>query len=308
MMRNIRLVLTNDVEKCTFEGEELEIYKFDKNESTLEKLKEIVFAINKNQNEMVYFITNEKNLFEFFNRRIICEYHDVENNKNSILPIEFILNYNQYFTELYYQVRDIFFDNIMNVLNNYGNIFNIDIEKLTKGTTYKVTNKYDLINLLNEDLNLISFKQILTSRLAIVFYRLTYFDYDASKVSIGRFFSDYYEKSESFKMNLNRNSSNWFFTDLNNKIFRGYKIKFEKSAVVPSDFDLKIKIARKLLSNNIKLKIVAEAIEMKEEELKEIIYNQQLSIYRPNIDNSSGYKPNGNYVPRFGPNEYHTPK
>ena len=70
-------------------------------------------------------------------------------------------------------------------------------------------------------LNLISFKQIITSRLAIVLYRLRYFDLDASIVSIGRFFSDSSGKSKPFKINLNRNSDGYFFTDLNNKIFRG---------------------------------------------------------------------------------------
>jgi hypothetical protein len=40
-----------------------------------------------------------------------------------------------------------------------------------------------------------------------------------------------------------------------------------------SVFDLKIKIAKNLLRNNVKLKIVAESLEMQEEELKNIIYS-----------------------------------
>jgi hypothetical protein len=126
---------------------------------------------------------------------------------------------------------------------------------------------------MHEDLNLILFKGIVTSRLCIIFYRLTYFELDASKASIGRFFANHFEKSESFKMNLNRNPNGWFFTDLNNKIFRGYRLKYLEMKIPDSVFDLKIKIAKNLLRNNVKLKIVAESLEMQEEELKNIIYS-----------------------------------
>ena len=179
---------------------------------------------------------------------------------------------------------NIFFNNIKEVLFNYGDIFQIDIEQLVKGTTYNVNNRNDLSNLLDEDLNLINFKGIVTSRLCVVFYRLTYFDLDASKASIGRFFANHFEKSESFKINLNRNPNGWFFTDLNNKIFRGYKIKPLKLEIPDSTFDLKIKIAKNLLRNDVKFKIVAESLEISEEELKDIIDNQTKAL-------SSSYYP-----------------
>ena len=131
---------------------------------------------------------------------------------------------------------------------------------------------------------MINFKGIVTSRLCVVFYRLTYFDLDASKASIGRFFANHFEKSESFKINLNRNPNGWFFTDLNNKIFRGYKIKPLKLEIPDSTFDLKIKIAKNLLRNDVKFKIVAESLEISEEELKDIIYNQTKAL-------SSSYYP-----------------
>lgn len=181
-------------------------------------------------------------------------------------------------------IRDIFKSNIEEVLNNYGNVFTIDIKRLVKDTAYKVNSKDELIALINEDLILIDFKQIITSRLCVVFYRLTYFDLDASKASIGRFFTNHFEKSESFKINLNRNSYGWFFTDLNNKIFRGYKIKPLKLEILDSTFDLKIKIAKNLLRNDVKFKIVAESLEISEEELKDIIYNQTKAL-------SSSYYP-----------------
>lgn len=286
-MKEIKLILTNNVSNTTVPGYENLIYKFDKNESNEEKLKKIVIDINKSQSEMVYLITNEEKLFQFFNRNIICEYFDLENEaKNSIPQKRIQLHINPYFDGIFQNVRDIFFNNTNEVLFKYGDIFQIDIEKLVKGTTYNVSNKNDLSNLLVEDLNLINFKGIITSRLCVVFYRLTYFDLEASKASIGRFFANHFEKSESFKINLNRNPDGYFFTDLNNKIFRGYKIKYKSLFYKTREediFDAKIKIARRLLSSGVKIKIVAESIEMEEEELKDVIYNHK--------DLSSSYHP-----------------
>ncbi|MDS1314361.1 hypothetical protein [Aliarcobacter butzleri] len=185
------------------------------------------------------------------------------------------------------QIKNIFSSNIRQVLDEYGSIFQIDIKRLIKDTAYKVNNKNELINLIHEDLELISFKQIITARLCIIFYRLTYFDMDASKAYIGRFFTNLFGESESFKINLNRNPNGLFFTDLNNKIFRGYKINplFNLPTLpINNELDLKIKIAKKLLSNNIKLKIVAEAIDIKEEELKNFIYGNNTSSL--NINNN----------------------
>lgn len=283
-MRNIKLILTDNVNNTTISGNGNEVYKFDVFESGEEELKKIVIDINKSQNEMVYLITNKKDLFEFFNRNITCEYFDFDNDgKNSIPQREIKININSWFTEIFQNVRDIFFNNANEVLFNYGDIFQIDIEKLVKGTTYNVSNRNDLSNLLIEDLNLINLKGIVTSRLCVIFYRLTYFDLKASKASIGRFFANHFEKSESFKMNLNRNPNGWFFTDLNNKIFRGYKIKPLKLEIPDSTFDLKIKIAKKLLRNDVKLKIVAESLEISEEELKDVIYNQTKALF-PSYD------------------------
>ena len=282
-MRNIKLILTDNVNNTTISGNGNEVYKFDVFESDEEELKKIVIDINKSQNEMVYLITNKKDLFEFFNRNITCEYFD-NNGKNSISKREIKININPWFTGIFQNVRDIFFNNINEVLFNYGDIFQIDIEQLVKGTTYNVNNRNDLSNLLVEDLNLINFKGIVTSRLCVIFYRLIYFDLDASKASIGRFFANHFEKSESFKINLNRNPNGWFFTDLNNKIFRGYKIKPLKLEIPDSTFDLKIKIAKNLLRNDVKFKIVAQSLEISEEELKDIIYNQTKAL-------SSSYYP-----------------
>lgn len=286
-MRCIELILTNNINLTRNENV---IFKFDKNKSNKEELKKIVIDINKSESKMISLITNEEKLFEFFNRRIICmriennEAYDFESMKEDaqeIIKNEYILDLNTNTMHFGNVVKENLYDNISKninqLLNGYGNIFDIDIKKLTKGTTYTISNKFELMNLIKEDLDLILSHSILTSRLVIVFYRLTYFDLDATKVSIGRYFSNYFGKSESFNINLNRNPNGYFFTDLNNKIFRGYKIspKLKYNKTRTDDlFDLKIKIARKLLSSGVKIKIVAESIEIGEEELKGIIYKE----------------------------------
>ncbi|MGM2755115.1 hypothetical protein ACS2QP_27630, partial [Bacillus cereus group sp. Bce019] len=92
--------------------------------------------------EIVYLITNKKNLFEFFNRNIICEYFDLVNDGKYSIPARIIqLIKNPWFPGIFQNVRNIFFNNANEVLFNYGDIFQIDIEKLVKGTTYNVSNR-----------------------------------------------------------------------------------------------------------------------------------------------------------------------
>ena len=69
---------------------------------------------------MVYLITNKKDLFEFFNRNIVCEYFDFNNDgKKSIPKREIKININPWFTGIFQNVRDIFFNNTNEVLFNY---------------------------------------------------------------------------------------------------------------------------------------------------------------------------------------------
>lgn len=305
-MRNIKIILTNDVANNKFDEQIFDIYRFDKNKDDLEELKKIIIDINKSQNEMVYLITNKKDLFEFFNRNITCEYFD-NNGKNSISQREIKININPWFTGIFQNVRDIFFNNINEVLFNYGDIFQIDIEQLVKGTTYNVNNRNDLSNLLVEDLNLINFKGIVTSRLCVIFYRLTYFDLDASKASIGRFFANHFEKSESFKINLNRNPNGWFFTDLNNKIFRGYRIKPLVYNKPDSNLELKIRFAKKLLSKKVNKNIVAESLELTIEEIDYYVYSIQNNKINDEVYNSSIRTMESEYK-KIKENKKHAPK
>ncbi|MFW2419175.1 hypothetical protein, partial [Aliarcobacter butzleri] len=276
---------------------ENKIFKFDKNKSNKEELKKIVIEINKSEDKMVSFITNEEKLFEFFNRQIIytknayTEFNDfgIDYKENNDKKYELNLFTNTFdFKNLNKEnLHNFIFNNIEQLLKYYGDIFDIDVKKLTKGTTYKIRNKFELMNLINEDLDLILSHSILTSRLVIVFYRLTYFDLDASIVSIGRYFSNYFGKSESFNINLNRNPNGYFFTDLNNKIFRGYRIKPLAYYKPDSNLELKIKFAKKLLSKKVNKNIVAESLELSIEEIDYYVYNIQNNKINDEVHNSS---------------------
>lgn len=232
-MRYIKIILTNKIDEIHMKdiiedkielqkyygmGIEIdnEIYRFDEKKSNDKELKNIVIKINKSKNSIVYFITNKKDLFEFFNRDIICKHieykedYGLNSNKSGYIHKNgYQLNLdirttnqgyskNEYHLNLdikrinEWYIYKILLNNIEEVLDKYGNIFSIDVNKLVKGTTYKVNNKEELKDLLYEDLQLVKSNQIITSRLAVVFYRLTYFDFDISKVFIGKYFSNYF--------------------------------------------------------------------------------------------------------------------
>lgn len=110
-MRMIELVLINNVNTLlNIDNEKQEIYRFDKNKSNKEELKRIVVDINKSQNEIVYLITNESFLFEFFNRNITYKYIDIENNiLSQAQEINLITNF---FSRNNEEIRIVFKNNI----------------------------------------------------------------------------------------------------------------------------------------------------------------------------------------------------
>ena len=79
VIKQIKIILTNKIDKIdinsiwnkkiksqNFLTSNSVIYEFDENKSNEEELKRIVTKINKSENQIVYFITNKKDLFEFF--------------------------------------------------------------------------------------------------------------------------------------------------------------------------------------------------------------------------------------------------
>jgi hypothetical protein len=77
-MREIVLILTNDINNTVNRVESSQTYKFNKNESNEEELKEIVIDINKSQSKIVYLITNEESYLNF-SIEYNFEYFDSEN-------------------------------------------------------------------------------------------------------------------------------------------------------------------------------------------------------------------------------------
>ena len=119
--------------------------------------------------------------------------------------------------------------------------------------------------------NKIKYKNIFTSRLAVIYYRLIFFDLNATSATIGRFFNDFFNiQSSPFKFNLRILPNKYYFPSLHNKSFRGYKLELPKQP--DTEYQLKIEIAKKLLSNNVSIKIVSKSLEIPEEKLKNDIY------------------------------------
>lgn len=250
-------------------------YKLEKFFSEIKKNKIINDIQNDTRNE-IYLVTDDKELFVNFNRKIklghlndqgfVFEDFEIESNLVNILNC--IRNCNTY--ELTTNLNKMF------CIRKY---FNIDMEKLINETNYNATNIEELINLTNEDIRLLNFKNILTSRLAIILYRLYFFDLDTKATSIGYFFKEHLRvKSESFKFVNLHNNLGLNFSSLVNKSFRGYKIPFYQVSLPDNLFVEKIKIAKKLLKLNVKKKIVSEALEISEDEIDTNIYGDNSKL------------------------------
>lgn len=242
------------------------------------ELKKIVEQINLDKLNKVVLITDKKDLYEYFNRKIFVEKYilNIENffkPNNSLTIVN--LNYSDF---EYFDINSFIGENDSNILKNitsifrdYCKIFDLNIELLTKETTYRVNTKEELKQLILEDYQLLKYKHIFTSRLAIVYYRLMFFDLNATSATIGRFFNDFFNiQSSPFKFNLRIPPNKYYFPSLHNKSFRGYKLELPKQP--DTEYQLKIEIAKKLLSNNVSIKIVSKSLEIPEEKLKHDIY------------------------------------
>jgi hypothetical protein len=259
------------------------IYNLSSNTDS-KKEQQTIEEIKKENNETIVFITNNKNLFTNFNRPIrlikpTWSIIEISNDTNYYINttfrdiIEFLGNIN---------VKDLT-SIIKKMLFIYGDVFEINIKLLIKETSYLADNKKELINLLYEDLNMLEYKHILTSRLSIITYRLLFFDLEAKSTAIGNFYrKELNIKSKSYKFNnLNNNHDSFYFTDLVNKTFRGYQLlKIEERPKIkiriPDFFDEKIKIAKNLLRNKVKIEVVSDSIGIPIDTLEEIIYNSKI--------------------------------
>ena len=111
-------------------------------------------------------------------------------------------------------------DTIINFIIYYTNqksYIPIDINILLEDTSYK-DNIYELFDLIEADIYLLSNYEILTSRLAMVIYRLSFLDLKANKTKIGLFFKDKL-RVQSKTINLKSSNIEFINQDLNEKSF-----------------------------------------------------------------------------------------
>ncbi|WP_373002008.1 hypothetical protein [Sulfurimonas sp.] len=238
--------------------------------------KEIIEEIIDNKSDTIVYITNNKSLFTNFYRPIqLISSNSYEDNEFKIIEDMDSVIYNlqlKNVDNIGRHIRKIFF--------RYGAKFTINIELLIKETSYNKTDSMKkLHDIIEEDLDLLKFKKILTSRLSIILYRLFFFDLDAKATSIGYYYKEKLGvQSKSYKFNnLNNNTAGFYFKNLVNKPFRGYEIpivKLQPMRYHDMLYKEKIKIAKKLLHNKVKIKVVSNALEMTEEDLRDIIYSQ----------------------------------
>ena len=265
-------------------------YASDNDNSEIE-LKKIVEQINLDKLNKVVLITDKKDLYEYFNRKIFVEKYilnveDFFKPNNSLTIVN--LNYSDF---EYFDINSFIEENDSNILKNitsifrdYCKIFDLDIELLTKETTYRVNTKEELKQLILEDYQLLKYKHIFTSRLAVIYYRLMFFDLNATSATIGRFFNDFFNiQSSPFKFNLRIPPNKYYFPSLHNKSFRGYKLELPKQP--DTEYQLKIEIAKKLLSNNVSIKIVSKSLEIPEMKLKNDIY----SLNKEDVSRNKSY-------------------
>ncbi|WP_428023933.1 hypothetical protein [Arcobacter sp.] len=241
---------------------------------------ETIKKIKKDKNSTIILIVNNRDLFTNFNRptyiiqNSLSNFLDYEKGKAIQINIDLFEIIECLKKKEIIRIKN----SIENVLCKYGNVFNININLLIEETSYIAKNNIELLNLIEEDLNLFEFKYIFSSRLSIILYRLAFFDLNAKATSIGNFYREELKiKSQPYSFKgLNNNHLGFYFTDLiNKKSFRGYKLVPYKQArvqTIPNLFLEKISIAKRLLKLKVKIKIVAEALEIDEATLNTWIY------------------------------------
>jgi len=139
----------------------------------------------------------------------------------------------------------------------------IDTSILFEETSYN--NKYDFNDLIEADVYLLDKYEILTSRLAIIIYRLSFLNFKANKTKIGLFFKDKL-KVKSTSINLNNLNVEFINQDLNGKSFRGYELRKRMN----SEEAVKLEIAKNLLKCNIKINIISKATKLSKEKIESI--------------------------------------
>jgi len=138
---------------------------------------------------------------------------------------------------------------------------NTDFDLLLHDTSYH-ENKFTLLDLINADIYLFKTHSILTSRLAIVIYRLSFLNLSANKTQIGLFFKKELNV-KSTTINLNNLNIEFINEDLSTKNFRGYNLR----SPIQTDQATRVEIAKKLLKAGIDMKIITKTTKLSQSQI-----------------------------------------
>lgn len=242
---------------------------FDKYKTT-KKLEKIISDINNDNFPKIGLLTNKKDLFEFFDGEIhVTNFRNHFFNLKDTTVIDSNTMIYNFFDSFCWSkkiglsnslsVNTFFLEHLFRFLKYYE-VFNINIKLLTKNTNYpKVKNLKELCVYIQEDIKIfINDKyNIFTSRLGIVLIRLFSFNLNQSGKSIGKKLRIFFNmKSASYRYNFDNKIIR---SDLTNKSFRGYKIKYflnEKDEFRAME---QIEIFNKLKKHNVEEHILKEA-------------------------------------------------
>ncbi len=154
------------------------------------------------------------------------------------------------------------------ILENH--IFWLNYKKYEKVTSNINLSISKFHNQIKSDLNMLDKDQILTSRLAVVIYRVFYLDLEANTTKIGRYFhKESGTKSKTF--NFRSHKLKGISYEFINKNFKGYDLsKNEK------EFAIRKEIAEKLIKlniDNLTDELIIQATGITSDEMKLISFN-----------------------------------
>ncbi|MDD3344174.1 MAG: hypothetical protein PHR87_11450 [Sulfurospirillaceae bacterium] len=235
----------------------------------------------KNKNKNIIIISANNYIYTDFSRSMLHLHIDNEINLKSdfihpqyIKNLQHIISNNmnppkitytdryKYYLE-FLPIVKIIQSNNFNVIREFisfrltaSSYLNASLDLLLHDTSYH-ENKFVLDDLIDADIYLLRTHRILTSRLAIVIYRLSFFDLSANKTQIGLFFKKELNV-KSTTINLNNLNIEFINEDLSTKSFRGYDLR----SPVQTEYTIRVEIAKKLLKAGVDIKIITKATKL----------------------------------------------
>ncbi|OHE18908.1 MAG: hypothetical protein A2540_06855 [Sulfurimonas sp. RIFOXYD2_FULL_37_8] len=185
-------------------------------------------------------------------------------------PIEFVKNEN------IEAVRNFLYFRLFEQNETFRNPL-VRTGSVIKKTNFEECSELNLLKeLINRDLILLENKKILTSRLAVVLYRVATLDTDENITAIGRFYSDalnlksknFYSVYQEFSDDFNQNKR--VFKNFKKKSFKGYEL----GKATMSEYETRKEIAKKLLQlkiSELDMQTIAVVTNLSKQEIDNMI-------------------------------------